>query len=85
MQISFILYLWFYCMYLMQTMEFPHAQRSIVAKNFKAAFLFASANNNLSSVHTINERFFPQFKEIFKVTSHCFLARFLTVFKNSLY
>ena len=35
----------------MQTVEFPHAQPSTVARNLKAAFLFASANNNyLSSV-----------------------------------
>jgi hypothetical protein len=52
MQIDFILY-FFYCMSLMQTVEFPHAQHSIVAENLKAAFLFASANNSYLSSITV--------------------------------
>jgi len=36
-----------------QTVEFPHAQHSVVATNLKAAFLFASANNKcLSSIRS---------------------------------
>jgi hypothetical protein len=69
------MYLGVYCMSLMQTVEFPHAQHSIVAKNLKAAFLFGSANNKyLSSISSINGLFFHHFKETLKVTSHCLLC-----------
>jgi len=50
----------------------------IVTKNLEAAFLFAYANNRYSSsMRGINGLFLPQFKEIFKVTSHCLLTKFL--------